>query len=273
MFYQYYVRLIQRMKSPPPIQPVQITIFSTRPVLYLGYSQDMLQLAIDELQIALQEQGYLSNLSGTFDEETQIAVKEFQRTANLCVDGVVGSLTWAALIYPVLKYSYTPDESLKENIVKLQTLLLKERDDIKLDGVFGKVTESALRDFQKQYGLHPDGICGPLTWSVLLGQRLKKDINKYELSWPCLLDQLFIVVAIHAGIHVNPFGGEMEFPFFKTIILAYGLTCLVEPILNHLISEHLVTRKFPLLRFAPYVVMGFLWSQILNGFRLLVFKS
>lgn len=45
-------------------------------------------------------------------------------------------------------------------------------------GVFELGTESALRSFQRQRGLEPDGICGPETWSALveagwqLGDRL-----------------------------------------------------------------------------------------------------
>jgi peptidoglycan hydrolase-like protein with peptidoglycan-binding domain len=34
----------------------------------------------------------------------------------------------------------------------------------KVDGVFGKQTEEAVKAFQTAYGLEPDGIVGPLTW-------------------------------------------------------------------------------------------------------------
>lgn len=36
------------------------------------------------------------------------------------------------------------------------------------DGVFGTATESALKRFQKEHDLKPDGKCGPKTWPMLL---------------------------------------------------------------------------------------------------------
>lgn len=37
------------------------------------------------------------------------------------------------------------------------------------DGDFGSNTEKALKDYQKNAGLTPDGSCGPKTWAKLLG--------------------------------------------------------------------------------------------------------
>jgi Putative peptidoglycan binding domain/N-acetylmuramoyl-L-alanine amidase len=39
----------------------------------------------------------------------------------------------------------------------------------KVDGIFGPMTEAAVRQFQRENGLVPDGIVGPKTWTVLLG--------------------------------------------------------------------------------------------------------
>ena len=35
------------------------------------------------------------------------------------------------------------------------------------DGVFGRQTEEAVRNFQRDHGLNPDGVVGPLTWDAL----------------------------------------------------------------------------------------------------------
>ncbi len=38
------------------------------------------------------------------------------------------------------------------------------------DGIFGDVTERALKAYQRENGVTPDGICGKLTWERLLGR-------------------------------------------------------------------------------------------------------
>ena len=37
-----------------------------------------------------------------------------------------------------------------------------------VDGDFGRMTEKAVKAFQKDHGLTVDGICGPKTWKELM---------------------------------------------------------------------------------------------------------
>ena len=49
----------------------------------------------------------------------------------------------------------------------LQHLLNMHGYILTADGIFGKGTETAVRDFQTENGLTVDGIVGPATWRVL----------------------------------------------------------------------------------------------------------
>lgn len=39
-----------------------------------------------------------------------------------------------------------------------------------IDGIFGPITDAAVRQFQQDHGLTVDGWVGPITWGVLLSQ-------------------------------------------------------------------------------------------------------
>ena len=53
-------------------------------------------------------------------------------------------------------------------VKKLQTILNKEGASLVVDGIWGSLTDNAVRNFQKKHGLVVDGIVGPKTWAELL---------------------------------------------------------------------------------------------------------
>ena len=70
---------------------------------------------VEMLQLTLQRAGYDIKITGGFDEETENAVKEFQKANSLLPDGIVGIRTWALLEPYIL--GYKTDE--KGNVINL----------------------------------------------------------------------------------------------------------------------------------------------------------
>lgn len=262
-----YGKLRSRFRGSKRIEANRLYCLTTRPVIYEGLSQESFQIAVDDLQAALVERGLLEQSSGVFDEATRIAVEQFQECNCLRVDGIVGGLTWAALMYPTLSRAKTSSSEADDVVRELQKLLRREKLDIKVDGSFGWETALAVKRFQRRYGLHPDGVCGPMTWSVLLGQRPEWDAETGWCQWwwrmPKMFDQLAMVVAVHIGIHFSPVNGPNDLPFVHTFVTAYGLICVASPFLEAVCTDYLEITKFPLLRFSPYVLAGFLSRQVL----------
>jgi peptidoglycan hydrolase-like protein with peptidoglycan-binding domain len=54
-----------------------------------------------------------------------------------------------------------------EAVKGLQNALNQRGSHVDVDGIFGPATESAVRQFQRDFGLAEDGIAGPDTWGAL----------------------------------------------------------------------------------------------------------
>ena len=72
------------------------------PILHVnnGFDQTSPDLrdAVKELQTALRGAGFSVEVDGRFSQDTERAVRQFQRAHGLGDDGVVGPTTWAALV-------------------------------------------------------------------------------------------------------------------------------------------------------------------------------
>ncbi len=134
--------------------------------------------AVAEVRSILAGLGLLSNIDAAvlteFDEPTDTAVRHFQQTRGLSVDGLVGPETYAALIAARWRLGdrvlqHLPGSTLVgDDVSDLQRQLLELGYDLgRQDHRFGRATERALRAFQQECGLRPDGICGPQTLRAL----------------------------------------------------------------------------------------------------------
>ena len=122
------------------------------------------------LQFVLQINGYNpGSYDGIFGNLTQNAVLSFQQANGLVADGIVGPKTWEKInnLNPenrVLKLG-----SYGVEVKYLQQKLLSKLYNVgNIDGIFGKQTQDAVKAFQMENGLIPDGIVGVNTWKALL---------------------------------------------------------------------------------------------------------
>ncbi|BAZ10912.1 peptidoglycan binding domain-containing protein [Calothrix sp. NIES-4071] len=252
----------------------QVYLFTQRPVLYRNFTPAYVQEAINELQLKLQGLGFLTNVTGKFDIETEEAVKIYQNSNNIYVDGIVGPLTWACLFYPKLTRGSKnlPPES-QAAVHELQTILYKEGFlNKEPNGNFDRKTESAVKRFQRTYGLKDDGIVGAATWAVLLGMRQKKENKAPNLLYLLplktlfLCNQLLIIVCILIGIYHSPLSSTSpKFSTATALVTAYALTCIVPFLLESIPPlKQYNQQALPLFKYAPYVLTGMFWKPILN---------
>ncbi len=109
-----------------------------------------------------------------FDADVEHAVRAFQQQRGLITDGLVGPATYASLRAATYQLGDRPLTYLVshpmtgDDVAALQERLLELGFDAgRHTGVFDHMTEQALRNFQREYGLIADGICGAETVRAL----------------------------------------------------------------------------------------------------------
>jgi N-acetylmuramoyl-L-alanine amidase len=116
-----------------------------------------------------------------FDGELDHAVRAFQQRRGLIVDGIVGEATYRALreaSYRLGARTLAHQFGAPMYGDDVATLQARLQDlgfyTALVDGYFGLQTHNALMSYQREYGLAPDGICGPETLRSLyfLGSRV-----------------------------------------------------------------------------------------------------
>ena len=116
------------------------------------------------VQYLVTAQGHPTAVDGVFGPATKTAVQAFQSSRGLSADGIVGAQTWPQLIIQVQQGS-------NGDAVRAVQSQMHSRGGgaaIAVDGVFGSMTNDAVRAFQALTGMTVDGIVGPQTWNYLV---------------------------------------------------------------------------------------------------------
>ena len=161
--------------------------------------------------------GRINDPNGIFGQDTEDAVRAFQRIFNLTEDGVVGKATWykiKSIWSAVKRLAEVQSEGITQDDVRLiypRQLALGDtgdavRDlqyflsviaffdpripDVTVDGSFGPATEAAVQAIQRQAGLAEDGIVGRATWNAIT-DTYSNALNSIRGEYGELADEIY----------------------------------------------------------------------------------
>ena len=150
-----------------------------------------------------------------YDEATERAVRAFQQSRGLTVDGLVGDETWPALddarwrLGDRVLFLASHRLMTGDDVRQLQERLLEMGFDVgRADGIFGRQTARSLAQFQREVGLSPDGSMGPDTMAALrrLGRKvvggrphMLRESEAFRHSGPALVGKRIVIDPGHGG--------------------------------------------------------------------------
>ena len=139
----------------------------------LGFQGD----DITKIQYRLYNLGYLTEsgqINGTFDQDTETAVKKLQEVNKLTIDGTVGQTTYNLLYSDEVKANIIALGEQSEIVKKYQNRLIALGYlSGEADGNFGLSTQNAIRAFQSRNDQAVDGYLGPDTRSLMDSENAK----------------------------------------------------------------------------------------------------
>lgn len=155
-----------------------ILTYSTSNAIALQTGNQGLQ--VTSLQQKLTAAGYYNGpITGFYGSATQVAVRRFQEAQGLVVDGIAGPTTLSTLYGTASGSSNLPPGILLRRgsrgiaVTQLQNRLKTQGFyNGSLTGYYGRLTEAAVRDFQRSRGLSVNGLAGPTTLAALQGNPL-----------------------------------------------------------------------------------------------------
>ena len=139
---------------------------------------------VEEVQRLLIAKNFLTGeADGDFGEATETALKNFQRENGLDADGICGEET-LKLLRGEKKSTTAKTSDMKlgdsgESVSEIQGILIQlAYMEGTADGIFGAMTEDAIKQFQKDNNLIVDGICGEETYHLLKNSSTKSSTQK-----------------------------------------------------------------------------------------------
>ncbi|MEV6633206.1 peptidoglycan-binding protein [Actinoplanes sp. NPDC051470] len=132
---------------------------------------------VPTLQYLLREQGRAVLVDGEFGPRTDAAVRALQHQRNLAEDGVVGPVTWRALIMTRRRGDSGEAVRAIQEEFQFRNLSGDPARAPRIDGLFGPITDGAVRSFQHtlradEPSVVVDGVVGAFLWQALLGGML-----------------------------------------------------------------------------------------------------
>ncbi|MEV4760704.1 peptidoglycan-binding protein [Micromonospora sp. NPDC049559] len=115
------------------------------------------------VQYLLRGRGETISADGVFGAQTKAAVQRFQTAQGLDADGIVGPLSWSALVVPL------DSGGSGEPVRALQTQLNRYGAALAVDGVFGAPTAAAVTGFRTEHDLGAGTAVDATVWQALVG--------------------------------------------------------------------------------------------------------
>jgi peptidoglycan hydrolase-like protein with peptidoglycan-binding domain len=200
---------------------------------------------VSQLQRLLNSHGFSLSVDGIFGSLTDSAVRTFQSRNGLAVDGIVGPQTKAVLYHGggpgpsgvdlQSDCGVLAQGSSGPCVSELQNLLNSHGANLAVDGLFGSLTDSAVRTFQADNGLDVDGIVGPHTKAALAGGGasglaggvdLRADCGLLQegSSGPCVVELQDLLDSHGADLAVDGIFGPLTDGAVRTFQSTHGLT-------------------------------------------------